>query len=197
MWIKRFESDPRNLTSIVVILKEFLAAHVAVEEDEDEASPSGTLKPAVVIQAKTKFEQLMQQLRVRESTKRSSFKIPFQIAEGVTIGVNGYGMVTEEKKRSYVWVDQNRGQTLEVVTKTEWTDVVRVVSISVPSEACIDVLVVSFAGHVSASGSEKGHQTLLSGRRYEDGHAMEQGVQAACTFYFKPGLNGVTVSGDL
>ncbi|KAG0143357.1 hypothetical protein CROQUDRAFT_661353 [Cronartium quercuum f. sp. fusiforme G11] len=58
----------------------------------------------------------------RESKKRSLFKIPFKLMDGLEIGVNGYALVVEEKRRAYTWVDQHSSIIQEVKPIIEYID---------------------------------------------------------------------------
>ncbi|KAJ3811893.1 SPOC like C-terminal domain-containing protein [Lentinula aff. lateritia] len=49
----------------------------------------------------SRIEDLLSQMRFREVAKRALFNIPFALAKGLTIGVKGYGLVTEQKKGEY------------------------------------------------------------------------------------------------
>lgn len=53
-------------------------------EDEDESS--GILPESVSI---TRIDDLLAQMRFHEVPKRAQFSIPFQLAEGFTVGVKG------------------------------------------------------------------------------------------------------------
>lgn len=70
------------------------------------------------------FQELIQTASTRESTKRALFSIPFRIAEGIEIGVQGYVLVTEEKRKAYVWFDPTTRGGEEVQVVTEFADLV-------------------------------------------------------------------------
>lgn len=61
-------------------------------------------------------------MRFHEVPKRALFSIPFQLADGFTIGIKGYGLVTEQRKGAYrYFVDL--GDRMEVVEpKTLYVD---------------------------------------------------------------------------
>lgn len=61
-----------------------------------------------------RFQNLLHHASTRECQKRSLFKIPFKLGEGLEIGINGFALVVEEKRRAYTWVDPH-GSTLEEV----------------------------------------------------------------------------------
>ncbi|KAG8886389.1 ATP-dependent DNA helicase II subunit 1 [Tulasnella sp. 331] len=61
------------------------------------------------------FEELKEEMRIRESVKRALFSVPLHFGEGLTIGVKGYGLVTETKKPNAKKF-ANMGQRMEDVT---------------------------------------------------------------------------------
>lgn len=65
-------------------------------------------------------------MRFHEVPKRALFSIPFQLADGFTIGIKGYGLVTAQKRGAYrYFVDL--GDRMDVVEpKTVYVDDVRV-----------------------------------------------------------------------
>ncbi|KAF5345659.1 hypothetical protein D9757_014209 [Collybiopsis confluens] len=85
-------------------------------DDEDE---DGGLNEAVSI---ARIEDLLAQMKFREITKRALFSVPFELAKGLTIGVKGYGLVTEQKKGEYKYF-VDLGDRLEpAVIKTTLLD---------------------------------------------------------------------------
>jgi len=84
---------------------------------QDENATS--LPPSISI---TRIEELLEQMRIKEVPKRTLFSIPFHLAEGFTIGVKGYGLVTEQKKGSHR-LFYDAGDHLEPVSvKTTYID---------------------------------------------------------------------------
>ncbi|GAA5936364.1 uncharacterized protein JCM15063_001867 [Sporobolomyces koalae] len=65
---------------------------------------------------------MIQNMRLKESAKRVAFKIPFHLAEDFTIGVSGYNMVGEEKKKLPTKVDLNTERGLQVVSEVVYKD---------------------------------------------------------------------------
>lgn len=57
-----------------------------LEEEEDLADSSSVLPESISI---SRIEDLLSQMRIHETPKRALFSIPFQLAEGFTIGVKG------------------------------------------------------------------------------------------------------------
>lgn len=68
------------------------------------------------------IQELIYTASTRESTKRALFNIPFQIGDGLEIGIQGYVLVTEEKRKTYTWFDPNTRGGEEVQVVTEFTD---------------------------------------------------------------------------
>ncbi|ORY89587.1 SPOC like C-terminal domain-containing protein [Leucosporidium creatinivorum] len=62
-------------------------------------------------------------LRAKEATKRSAFKIPFTLGDKLTIGVSGYNLVGEEKKRAASKVNLDSREGRDVVMTTVAKDV--------------------------------------------------------------------------
>jgi len=63
-------------------------------------------------------------MRSKEATKRIAFSIPFYLAEekGLVIGIKGYALIGEEKKRPAVKVDLDTRLGEQVITKTVYKD---------------------------------------------------------------------------
>ncbi|KAJ3759185.1 SPOC like C-terminal domain-containing protein [Lentinula raphanica] len=86
--------------------------------DDDDSDPS-VLSESISI---SRIEDLLSQMRFREVTKRALFNIPFELAKDFTIGVKGYGLVTEQKKGEYKYF-VDLGDRLEVaIVKTGQLD---------------------------------------------------------------------------
>ncbi|GLB44737.1 putative ku DNA-binding complex Ku70 subunit [Lyophyllum shimeji] len=98
-----------------------LPTNLADEEEVDVSDPS-VLPESISI---TRIEDLLSQMRFHEVPKRAHFSIPLQLAEGFTIGVKGYGLVTEQKKGTYKYF-VDLGDRMEVATvKTVYVDEAR------------------------------------------------------------------------
>ncbi|KAF5327610.1 hypothetical protein D9619_005038 [Psilocybe cf. subviscida] len=69
-----------------------------VEEEEDLQEGASVLPESISI---SRIEDLLSQMRFREVPKRALFSVPFQLADGFTIGIKGYGLVTEQKIGAY------------------------------------------------------------------------------------------------
>lgn len=86
-------------------------------------------------------------MRFHEVPKRALFSIPFQLADGFTIGIKGYGLVTEQRKGAYRYF-ADLGDRMEVVEpKTLYVDNVSLFLLSYPSshglrDADFDVIMV-------------------------------------------------------
>ncbi|KAF9048932.1 SPOC like C-terminal domain-containing protein [Panaeolus papilionaceus] len=90
-----------------------------IEDDVDNQDDPSVLPEAISI---SRIEDLLSQMRFHEVPKRAQFSIPFELAEGFTIGVKGYGLITEQKKGSYKYF-MDLGDRMEVTTvKTTYVD---------------------------------------------------------------------------
>ncbi|KAJ7228183.1 SPOC like C-terminal domain-containing protein [Mycena pura] len=88
------------------------------EADVDENDPS-VLPESISI---SRIEDLLAQMRFHEVPKRAGFSIPFKLADGLTIGVKGYGLVTEQKKGAYKYF-VDLGERMEAaVVRTAYVD---------------------------------------------------------------------------
>jgi len=63
-----------------------------------------------------RLDQLVTKIHQKEIKKRSLFKIPFHISEDLTIGVEGFNIVSEQKKNSYIWIDDKSGKVADLST---------------------------------------------------------------------------------
>ncbi|KAI8807181.1 SPOC like C-terminal domain-containing protein [Cladochytrium replicatum] len=66
--------------------------------------------------ASSKFEHLTDKIRRKEVQKRSAFRIPFHIGEGLTIGVRGYNMFVEAKKGNHTYLEPVGNKEVKTVT---------------------------------------------------------------------------------
>ncbi|KAG5652752.1 hypothetical protein H0H81_003839 [Sphagnurus paluster] len=92
------------------------------DEDEIDSSDPSVLPESISI---SRIEDLLAQMRFHEVPKRAHYSIPFKIAEGFTIGIKGYGLVTEQKKGVYKYF-VDLGDRMEVATvRTVYVDEAR------------------------------------------------------------------------
>lgn len=71
----------------------------------------------------TELESLIQEMKIRELPKRAVFSVPFHLANDLTIGVKGYGLVTQQSKPGYKYF--TAGRTMEEVkSKVTYYDAV-------------------------------------------------------------------------
>ncbi|KAG4106421.1 SPOC like C-terminal domain-containing protein [Neocallimastix lanati (nom. inval.)] len=63
-----------------------------------------------------RLDQLVTKIHQKEVKKRSLFKIPFHISDDLTIGVEGFNIISEQKKSSYVWIDDQSGKVADLST---------------------------------------------------------------------------------
>ncbi|KDR78542.1 hypothetical protein GALMADRAFT_243950 [Galerina marginata CBS 339.88] len=89
-------------------------------DDEDELQKDSSVLPESI--SISRIEDLLSQMRFHEIPKRALFSIPFQLADGFTIGIKGYGLVTEQKKGAYKYF-VDLGDKMEVATvRTTYVD---------------------------------------------------------------------------
>ncbi|KAF8193327.1 SPOC like C-terminal domain-containing protein [Pholiota molesta] len=89
-------------------------------EDDDELLDEGAILPESI--SISRIDDLLEQMRFREVPKRALFSIPFHLANGFTIGIKGYSLVTEQKKGTYKYF-VDLGDRMEVATtKTAYVD---------------------------------------------------------------------------
>ncbi|KAJ7432310.1 SPOC like C-terminal domain-containing protein [Mycena galericulata] len=112
------------------------------EEDVDPDDPS-VLPESISI---SRIEDLLAQMRFHEVPKRAQFSIPFQLANGFSIGVKGYGLVTEQKKGAYKYF-VDLGERMEVAT-------VRTVYVDEDRQAEVDKPKMVFGMDVGAAGDD-------------------------------------------
>ncbi|KAJ7167691.1 SPOC like C-terminal domain-containing protein [Mycena filopes] len=114
-----FISTPEKPFEVSKFYSSVLLPNNLVDEDDiDEDDPS-VLPESISI---SRIEDLLAQMRFHEVPKRAQFSIPFEIAEGFTIGVKGYGLFTEQKKGAYKYF-VDLGERMEVATvRTVYVD---------------------------------------------------------------------------
>ncbi|KAH9063618.1 SPOC like C-terminal domain-containing protein [Lactarius vividus] len=133
--------NPRLITSARTTLTDLLQAGVTVEPffitsddksfnqhkfwtnvlvtDTSSEDDSDLLPPSLSI---NRIEELLDQMRFYESTKRALFSIPFELAGGLVIGIKGYGLVSEQKRGAYKYF-VDLGDKMEVVdSRTTYVD---------------------------------------------------------------------------
>ncbi|KAF5364412.1 hypothetical protein D9758_010691 [Tetrapyrgos nigripes] len=91
----------------------------AFAEDEDEEKDPSVLPESISI---ARIGDLLSQMRFHEVPKRAQFSIPFELGAGLTIGVKGYGLVTEQKKGGYKYFTDLGDRIEAVVSKTVYLD---------------------------------------------------------------------------
>lgn len=86
---------------------------------DEEPEVSGILPDSISI---TRIDDLLDQMRFHEQPKRAIFSVPFELGKGFTIGVKGYGLVTEQRKGSYLYF-LDLGDKMEVASsRTAYVD---------------------------------------------------------------------------
>lgn len=68
------------------------------------------------------LDAMVRNMRAKEAQKRVSFKVNFTLADGLTIGVAGYNLIGEERKKMPVRVDLETKTGEQVITKTIYKD---------------------------------------------------------------------------
>ncbi|KAK2467237.1 hypothetical protein APHAL10511_000786 [Amanita phalloides] len=90
-----------------------------IVEEENMSNDPFILPESISI---SKVEEMLAQMRFRESPKRALFSVPFHLARDFTIGVKGYGLVTEQRKGTYQYF-ADLGDRMEVaISKTVYVD---------------------------------------------------------------------------
>ncbi|KAG6829004.1 hypothetical protein H0H92_005981 [Tricholoma furcatifolium] len=98
-----------------------LPTNIGDDEEVDPSDPS-VLPESISI---SRIEDLLAQMRFHEVPKRAQCSIPFKLGEDLTIGVKGYGLVTEQKKGAYKYF-VDLGDRMEVATsRTVYVDEAR------------------------------------------------------------------------
>ncbi|QRV75541.1 ATP-dependent DNA helicase II, 70 kDa subunit [Ceratobasidium sp. AG-Ba] len=76
----------------------------------------------VTLNVHESFETVLADMRIHEANKRALFNVPLQFGDGFSIAVQGYGLVTEQKKGAYRYY-ANMGRTIEEATaRTTYVD---------------------------------------------------------------------------
>ncbi|GJN91425.1 hypothetical protein Rhopal_004446-T1 [Rhodotorula paludigena] len=89
-------------------------------DEDDEGEPSNW--PVVNEDLGMALESMVASMRTKEAMKRVAFKIPFVLGKDLSIGIVGYNMVGEEKRRLPTKVDLSTQGGDEVITKTVYKD---------------------------------------------------------------------------
>ncbi|KIM53000.1 hypothetical protein SCLCIDRAFT_18053 [Scleroderma citrinum Foug A] len=110
-----FVSTPEKPFDVTKFYSSVLPSNVVGNEQED----TGVLPDSISI---TRMDDLLEQMRFHEQPKRALFSIPLELGKGFTIGVKGYGLVTEQRKGSHKYF-VDLGNRLEAVTsRTAYID---------------------------------------------------------------------------
>ncbi|KAG5637334.1 hypothetical protein DXG03_004520, partial [Asterophora parasitica] len=86
-----FISTPEKLFDVSKFYSSVLLPTNLLDEDEIDSSDPSVLPESISI---SRIEDLLAQMRFHEVPKRAHFSIPFQLAEGLTIGIKGYEIST-------------------------------------------------------------------------------------------------------
>ncbi|KAJ7129186.1 SPOC like C-terminal domain-containing protein [Mycena epipterygia] len=114
-----FISTPDKPFDVSKFYSSVLLPNNLVDEDDIDVDDPSVLPESISI---SRIEDLLAQMRFHEVPKRAQFSIPFEIANGFSIGVKGYGLVTEQKKGAYKYF-VDLGERMEVATvRTSYVD---------------------------------------------------------------------------
>jgi len=91
---------------------------------ESEADPTDSTKLLFPLDLDMNkwFRKVLKDASTREIKKRSAFKIPFKIGKGLEIGINGYVLTVEEKRKASILVDPHTSSNDQVKVVTEHID---------------------------------------------------------------------------
>ncbi|KAI0711857.1 ku70-like protein, partial [Cerioporus squamosus] len=96
-----------------------LATNLTDSDDLGEDGEGQILPESISI---GRIEELLAQMRFHEVPKRALFSVPFTLAPDFTIGVKGYGLISEQKRGAYRYF-ADLGDRMEVVTsRTAYVD---------------------------------------------------------------------------
>ncbi|KAF8214122.1 SPOC like C-terminal domain-containing protein [Mycena galopus ATCC 62051] len=114
-----FISTPEKPFDVSKFYSSVLLPNNLVDEDDVDQDDPSVLPESISI---SRIEDLLAQMRFHEVPKRAQFSISFELASGFTIGVKGYGLVTEQKKGAYKYF-VDLGERMEVATsRTVYVD---------------------------------------------------------------------------
>ncbi|KAF7335370.1 hypothetical protein MSAN_02347900 [Mycena sanguinolenta] len=108
-----FISIPEKPFDVSKFYSSVLLPNNLVDEDDIDQDDPSVLPESISISPDRRSP--LRRCAFHEVPKRAQFSIPFQLAEGFTIGVKGYGLVTEQKKGAYKYF-VDLGERMEVVT---------------------------------------------------------------------------------
>ncbi|KAI8146717.1 SPOC like C-terminal domain-containing protein [Fennellomyces sp. T-0311] len=87
-------------------------------KDSDDEIEGGEIRASKGIS--NNLDELLERVRRRRAKKRSAFRIPLRLAEGLEIGVRGYNTIIEQGKGSHTWVFTGAEQFQEVESTTTY-----------------------------------------------------------------------------
>ncbi|OSC96961.1 ku70-like protein [Trametes coccinea BRFM310] len=106
--------DPTKFYSSVL-----LPTNITELDEITDDGPAPMLPESISI---TRVEELLDQMRFHEVPKRALFSVPFTFAPGLTIGVKGYGLITEQKKGAYRYFADLGDRVEPVISRTAYVD---------------------------------------------------------------------------
>ncbi|KAJ6521110.1 SPOC like C-terminal domain-containing protein [Mycena capillaripes] len=138
-----FISTPEKPFDVSKFYSSVLLPNNLVDEDDVDQDDPSVLPESISI---SRIEDLLAQMRFHEVPKRAQFSIPFELANGLSIGAKGYGLVTEQKKGAYKYF-VDLGERMEVAT-------VRTVYVDEDRQAEVDKTKMVYGMEVGAAGDE-------------------------------------------
>ncbi|KAJ7771072.1 SPOC like C-terminal domain-containing protein [Mycena maculata] len=152
-----FISTPEKPFDVSKFYSSVLLPNNLVDEDDVDPDDPSVLPESISI---SRIEDLLDQMRFHEVPKRAQFSIPFELANGLSIGVKGYGLVAEQKKGAYKYF-VDLGERMEIATvRTTYVDEDRQAEIEKPK--------MVFGMDVGAAGDdndESGTRVVKPGQR--------------------------------
>ncbi|TFK63151.1 Ku DNA-binding complex, Ku70 subunit [Pluteus cervinus] len=179
-----FISTPDKPFNVDLFYSSVLLPNTLAEDEDLETDPS-VLPESISI---SRIEDLLSQMRFHEIPKRAQSSIPFHLAEGFTIGVKGYGLVTKQTKGTYKYfVDM--GDRMEVVTS-------RTVYVDEDREAEVERNKIVYGMDLGATAASRGEEEEESsapsvGRAGKNGQRVfytADEVKAFTTLGLEPGI---------
>ncbi|KAF9262489.1 Ku DNA-binding complex, Ku70 subunit [Marasmius fiardii PR-910] len=110
-----FISTEEKLFSVSKFYSSVLQPTSLADDENDIDNPS-VLPESISI---SRIEDLLAQMRFHEVPKRAQFSIPFELGKDFTIGIKGYGLVTQQTKGAYKYFMDLGDRMEEVVVRTD------------------------------------------------------------------------------
>lgn len=175
-----FISTPEHPFDISTFYAAVLPANVL---GEDESADPDVLPESASI---TRIDDLLEQMRFHEQPKRALFSVPFELGNGFTIGVKGYGLVTEQQKGSYRYFVDLGDRMVAAVSRTVYVDEAQEREVDRDKVLFGMKLGVEIPGTNEAGGDEEPYSRVVrTGRR--PFYTAEE-IQSFRTMGLEPGI---------